>query len=112
MKIALIALAASLAAATAASAAAPKVTDVDFMRAARCKGLATSISGVIDPAPLDAFLKTERVSRAPYVLDRADEEFERAKREARSADRKDRLTAELTGSCQAYLGAGASLAKQ
>ncbi len=111
MKIVLIALVASFAAATAASAS-DKVSDVDFLKANRCKGIASQINGVVDTASLDAFIKAERGARAPYVMERADDEFQRAKKEARSADRKDRLTAELTGACQAYLGGNASLAKQ
>ncbi|MBW8815345.1 MAG: hypothetical protein JF588_18135 [Caulobacterales bacterium] len=111
MKIVLIALAASFAAASVASAS-DKVTDVDFLKANRCKGLASQINGVVDPASLDAFIKAERGARAAYVVERADDEFQRARKEARSADRKDRLTAELTGACQAYVAGGPSLAKQ
>lgn len=100
-----------------ASVAAPafakdKVTDVDYMRASRCAGLATSIDGVVDPASLTSFLKSEQGSRAPYVIDRGREEFQRGKKEGKSADRRERLTAELTGACQAYLGGATSLAKQ
>src|SRR4051794_17268237 len=110
MKYAIIALAATLAAGSAV--AAPKVTDVDFLKANRCKGLATSLTGVVDTGSLDAFIKAERGTRMPYVTERADEEFAKAKKEARSTDRKDRLTAELTGPCQAYLGGPSNVAKQ
>ena len=111
MKFAAIALAIAALAAGSASAA-EKVSDVDFLKANRCRGLAASIDGVVDPASLDSFIKAERGARAPYVIERASEEFQRAKKEARSQDRKDRLTTELTGPCQAYLGDGANLAKQ
>ncbi len=111
MKFAAIALAVAAVAAGSASAS-EKVTDVDYMKAGRCKGLATGLSGVVDPSALDAFMKAERGARAPYVVERADSEFQRARREAKSADRKDRLTAELTGACQAYLATGASMARQ
>jgi hypothetical protein len=111
MKISIIALAVVLTAGSAASAA-EKVTDVDFLRANRCKGLATTLTGVVDPASLNAFIKAESGARAPYVLERASEEFTRAKREARGEDRKDRLTAELTGPCQAYFGPASNVAKQ
>jgi hypothetical protein len=111
MKFAALALAcAALAAGSAA--ASEKVTDVDFLKANRCKGLATSLTGVVDTAGLESFIKAERGSRAPYVAERADAEFQKARREAKSADRKDRLTAELTGPCQAYLGAPSNVAKQ
>lgn len=111
MKIAAFALAAAVLTA-GSSVAADRVTDVEFMKAHRCKGLATSITGVVDPAGLDAFIKAERGSRAFYVSERATEEFNKAKKEGRSADRRERLTAELAGPCQAYLPGGSAMAKQ
>ena len=111
MKFAIIALAAATLAAGAASAS-DKVTDLDFLKANRCKGLAATLTGVVDAGSLDSFIKAERGARAPYVMERAAEEFAKAKKEARGEDRKDRLTAELTGGCQAYLGRAASMAKQ
>lgn len=110
MKYAVIAL---VAAAFAAPAyASDKVTDVDYLKANRCAGLATSIEGVVDPAALTSFVKAERGARPTYVVDRGQEEFQRAKKEGKSQDRKARLTAELTGACQAYLGGATSVAKQ
>lgn len=85
---------------------------MDYLKANRCKGLATSIDGVVDAAALNSFIKAERGARASYIVNRGDEEFQRARREARSADRKERLTTELTTACQAYLGAPTSVAKQ
>ena len=111
MKFAAIALAAAALAAGSA-AAADRVTDVDFLKANRCKGLATSIGGVVDPASLDSFIKAERGARAFYISERATEEFNKARKEGRSADRRERLTAELTGPCQAYLASGSAVAKQ
>jgi hypothetical protein len=110
MKYALLALVVTAVAAPAF--AAEKITDVDYMKANRCKGLATSIEGVVDPAALNSFIKAERGARATYVVDRGEEEFKRAKKEGKSADRKERLTAELTGPCQAFLGGATSVAKQ
>jgi hypothetical protein len=110
MKFAIIAMAAVFAAGSAA--ASEKVTDVDFLKANRCKGLATSLTGVVDTSSLDSFIKAERGARAPYVMERADEEFAKAKKEAKGADRKERLTAELTGACQAYIGPASNIAKQ
>ena len=111
MKFAVIALVAATFAAGAASAS-EKVTDVDYLKANRCKGLATSIVGVVDPAALTSFIKAERGTRASYILTRGDEEFQRARKEAKSADRKERLTSELTTACQAYVGPSTSVAKQ
>lgn len=105
MKTAIITVAAALLAAGAASAAA-KVSDVDFLRANRCKGLATTLSGVVDPEALNSFIRTERGTRMPYVMERAEAEFQRAKKEAKAEERKARLSAELSGPCQAYVGDG------
>ena len=111
MKFAVIALVAATFAAGAASAS-EKVTDVDYLKANRCKGLATSIDGVVDPAALTSFIKAERGTRASYIVNRGDEEFQRARKEAKSADRKERLTTELTTACQAYVGPTTNVAKQ
>ncbi|MBL8770429.1 MAG: hypothetical protein JNK30_03530 [Phenylobacterium sp.] len=111
MKFVAIALAAATLASGTASAAG-RVTDVEFLKANRCKGLAASISGVVDPASLDSFIKAERGARASYIAERATEEFNKARKEGRSADRRERLTAELTGPCQAYMGGPSSVAKQ
>lgn len=110
MKYAVIALA--IATFAGSASAAEKVTDVDYLKANRCKGLATSIEGVVDPAALNSFIKSERGARAAYIVDRGEEEFQRARREAKSQDRKERLTGELTGACQAYLGSSTAVAKK
>lgn len=110
MKIAAAAL--IVAALTAGSAAAAEVTDVEYLKANRCKGLATTLEGVVDVDALNKFIKAERGARANYIVDRGNEEFTRARKEARSEDRRERLTAELTGPCQAYLGGSTSVAKQ
>jgi hypothetical protein len=110
MKYTVIALA--IASFAAPAFAAGKLTDVDYLRANRCKGLATSIEGVVDPAALNSVIKAERGARATYIVDRGEEEFQRAREEAKSEDRKARLTAELTGACQAYLGDATNVAKQ
>ncbi len=110
MKYTVIALA--ITAFAGSASAAEKITDVDYLKANRCRGLATSIQGVVDPAALNSFIKSERGSRAVYIVDRGEEEFDRARREAKSQDRKERLTAELTGACQAYLGGSTHVAKK
>ncbi|MEW5685304.1 MAG: hypothetical protein AB1942_10325 [Pseudomonadota bacterium] len=112
MKFATLTLIAATLVAGSASAASSNVTDVDYLKANRCKGLATSISGVVDTTTLNSFIKSERVGRQTYVVDRGEEEFNRARKEAKSQDRKERLTAELTGPCQAYLSGSSNVAKQ
>ena len=113
MKFAAIAIAAAATLATAGSAfAVERVSDLDYMRASRCKGLAASLTGVVDAEAIDAYLKSARAGRSPVVFDRAETEFAKAKREARSEDRKPRLTAELTGACSAYLAGPSNVAKR
>ena len=51
MKFAIIALAAATFAAGAASAS-DKVTDLDFLKANRCNGLAATLTGVVDAGSL------------------------------------------------------------
>lgn len=103
MRLIAIAFAATGALAAAGSAAAA-VSDVEYLKASRCRGLADSGLAQVDTAALDAFVKSERSGRAPYVLERSKVEYDKAKREAKtdSGDRKARLAAELSGPCQAY----------
>lgn len=112
MKFAAILLAAASFAAAGTAVAADRVTDVDYLRASRCKGLAASLPGVVDSQALDAYLEAAGRQRPAAIYARAEGEVERAKRQARSEDSKPRLTAELTGPCQAYLGEPSSMAKR
>jgi hypothetical protein len=111
MKTTLIAFAALGLAVAGSAAASGHVTDVDYLKASRCKGLAT-VTGA-DTAGLDAFIKSERGARQSVVLRMADEQVERGKHDAGNANLKDKVTAELAGACAAYSGpAKASLAAQ
>jgi hypothetical protein len=105
MKIAAITLVALSLAAAGSAVASSGVTDVDYIKASRCKGLATGL-GSGDTAALDAFLKTEGRSRNDIIIQKAGEEMSKAKREASRTDAKDRLSAELNGSCMAYMSGG------
>lgn len=107
MKAAAIALAALSFLAAGSATASGRFTDVDYMRAARCKGIATGL-GQADTASLDAFLKAEGRSRDQVVIDRAAEEMARGKRQTKDLNMKDRLTAELSGACTAYINTGGS----
>ena len=100
MKIAfVVVMLGSVAAGSAAAAA--EITDIDYLRANRCKGLAVG-SGIADSPALDAYLKEARRGRFPAALARADQEFDRAKRDARRSGGKERFAAELNGACAAY----------
>jgi hypothetical protein len=88
----------------AAGSASAAASDVEFMKANRCRGLAASGIMEVDTAAMDAFIKAERGARNAYIAQRAQAEYDKAKREGKtdSADRKAKLTAELTGPCQAF----------
>jgi hypothetical protein len=89
--------------AAGAAAAADHLSDVDYLRANRCRGLAEGL-GSGDTAGLDGLIKTEGRSRLEQVYVRGQEELARGKRDAGSRDARDRLSAELNGPCTAYLG--------
>lgn len=101
MKAAAIGLSALSLFLAGAASASQRVTDVDYLRASRCKGIATGL-GDTDTAGLDAFLKSQRNVRDEIILDRAEREMARGKREARDANMRDQLRAELDGPCLAY----------
>lgn len=94
-----------LACAGAATAATERVTDLDYLKANRCKGLAVGLAAG-DTSSLDALIKDQGRYRADAILQRADAEVTRAKREASNSDLKERLSAELNGPCLAYMSGG------
>jgi hypothetical protein len=98
MKITAIALAAITI--LGAGSAAAAVSDVDYLKANRCKGLAVGLGS--DTAGLDAFIKAEGRTRHPMIQQRADAEFAKAKRAGGKTDGRERLVAELSGPCMAY----------
>jgi hypothetical protein len=102
MKTAAIALVAVGLFAAGAASASDRVSDVDYMKASRCKGLATGLGA--DSAGLDAFLKEQSLSRSSVIVDRGAEEMARGKKDAKRSDSKDRANAELSGPCLAYSG--------
>jgi hypothetical protein len=104
---AVLLIALGLAGATAATAA-DRVSDMDYLKANRCKALAVGLGG--DTAGVDALIKAQSRSRSDAVLQRADEEASRAKKETTRPELKDRLSAELSGACVAYMGGGKEMA--
>ncbi|HSV02728.1 MAG TPA: hypothetical protein VLI41_05935 [Phenylobacterium sp.] len=107
MKVAAIALTVVSFAIAGTAAASSRVTDLDYLKANRCKGLAVGM-GSADTTGLDAFIKAEGRSRDPIILSRAEEELHRAQRQAKDANLKDKLSAELAGPCMAYMTGGGS----
>lgn len=107
MRIAAAALVLSAAFASSASAQSDRLSDVDYLQAARCRGLAASEAlGAMDTASIDAMLKAQGRIRSGYIVDRAQAEAEKAERMADHAntERKSGLLAERAGTCQRFLG--------
>lgn len=103
MKTAAILLAAVGLAVAGAAAASDHLTDVDYLKANRCRGLAEGL-GSGDISGLDALIKTEGRNRLEPIYVRGQEELVRGKKEASHTDSRERLSAELNGPCTAYLG--------
>ncbi|HEY8572642.1 hypothetical protein [Phenylobacterium sp.] len=101
MKTAAILIAGLSLAVAGAAVASPRVSDLDYLRASRCKGIAETAG--VDTAGVDALLKTAKMSRLDVIRQRGEAELARAKREARGS-LKEKVTAELSGGCAAYMG--------
>src|SRR5436309_1753167 len=100
---------AAVAAATASVAGPARLSDVQFLQAARCEGLMTSSAlGTGDAAGIQALVKAQRQGRVEYIYDRADQSRADAQRQARRADtdQKAKLIAERDSVCHSLLGVG------
>ncbi len=85
----------------AAASADTRITDMAFVHAARCAGLAEG-SGADASAAL-AVLKAQSQGRADYIRDKADQARNDAAHDIRSlkGEKHDRLVAERDGACAA-----------
>ncbi len=107
MRILLAALLIAAAGGSAALAQPGESTDVQYLKAARCAGLASSANlGGGDASSYDAWLKANRANRSSYALGRADVVKSAARMQANKAKgfSKAGLEAELSGSCAALKG--------
>lgn len=75
-------------------------SDVDYLNAARCRGIAGALSA--DTSALDAFLKVQGRTRIDYILEKAEQEQKRGARDAKSPSHATEAAAELSGPCQAF----------
>ncbi|MDQ0466715.1 hypothetical protein QO010_004511 [Caulobacter ginsengisoli] len=102
---ALLVAASAASLATAAYAEAARFNDAQFIKAARCRGLAGAPGLGGDKAAFDAVLKAQRQGRETYTRDRADAARSDAEHQARNASdaEKQALSAELSGACAALL---------
>ena len=87
--------------------ASDRLSDTDYLKANRCRGLAAGTGGV-DTTSLDALLKTEGRTRDDTIYTMGQQQMERGKRAASQTDGKDRVAAELNGYCTAFVGASGS----
>jgi hypothetical protein len=87
--------------ATAAFAAEGRLSDSQFIKAARCAGLAAEA----DAAKFNALVKANKRGRADFVVDKAMTAKADAARAARSAREggKAEIAAELAGPCAALV---------
>jgi hypothetical protein len=88
---------------TGVAFAADSMSDVAFIAASRCEGLAQGAK--IDTAALKKMLVNEEGVRSQYVLDKANEVRDDAKRQASHAEgyQMQAVNDELHGPCSAYL---------
>jgi hypothetical protein len=110
MKKVIIAAAVALSA-WAGAAQAAEVSNTQFLQAARCRGLAASEGlGKLDTAGIDAFLKQETGARELPVRVSANNKISGAQKEGDKADgaKKEKLLAERSGACSAWLGGAAT----
>jgi hypothetical protein len=94
--------------ATAAMAQGARLSDAQYIAAARCEGLMTSAAlGRQDTSAIDAMLKAQSGGREYAVFDRADGAREQAQQAARHGGvyAKAALVAERDGACRSLLGA-------
>lgn len=105
MKVLIIATVAAASLASAANAG--SISDLQFLEAARCRGLASSENlGKLDTASLDALLRAEGGDRDLAVRTSAVSKIDSARKQADAADdkKKAKLLAERESKCAAYLG--------
>ena len=101
-----ITIIAAVATAGAGVAAPARLTDVQFIQAARCEALIGSPAlGGGDTAAIKALIKSQRGGRVDYIFSKADDAERAAEREARHASdyTRTKLIAERDGVCQAFL---------
>jgi hypothetical protein len=109
MKTAAILLATLGLAVAGVATASERLTDVDYLKANRCRGLAEGL-GTGDVASLDTLIKTEGRSRVETIYERGQQELARGKKQAANTDARERLSAELNGPCMTYLGGASNTA--
>ena len=105
MRVLSLAIAAAVTLASAGLAVAKdRVSDGEYLAAARCTGLAQGAEQ--DAQGFEAFFKAQAKGRPSAITDRAEKIRDKARHSARIANdtQKGVFAQELTGACQAYAG--------
>ena len=109
MKSIIITAAIVASALTGVAHAGSKVSDKDFLQAARCRGLAASEGlGQLDTAAVDLLLRTEGYPRALSLKLSANTKMKAAQAQGDKAEgaKKEKLLAERQDDCAAWLQGG------
>lgn len=91
---------------TGVAQAAPKVSDNQFLQAARCRGLASSEGlGRLDTAAIDQLLRAEGQTRTLAVKASANNKINTAQAQGDKADgaKKEKLLAERQEACATWM---------
>lgn len=91
---------------TGVAQAAPKVSDNEFLQAARCRGLASSEGlGRVDTAAIDQLLRAEGQARTLAVKASANNKMNAAQAQGDKAQggKKEKLLAERQEACASWL---------
>jgi hypothetical protein len=105
--IASVAIMSAVVVSTASAQPATRLSDTQFVKLARCKGLAKSPAlGAIETAGLDAAIRANKRGRADFIVEKAMTAQDMALSEANRADeaRKAELVAERNSACQVFTG--------
>ena len=101
MKTTICALAMLATASTAGIAlAADRVSDAQYLTAARCQGVARAAAS--DTGAIDSFLAAQKTGRDPYVLDQADNARREGQRQYRKADADEKRRLVTAGACGSF----------
>jgi hypothetical protein len=97
-------ISASLLISAAPATAGDRASDAGYLRAARCQGLAHAAElGSVDTSSIDAYVKTQSVSRSETLRRQAKAAGLEARADAMSAGKRARLTAERDRLCKAWI---------
>jgi hypothetical protein len=111
MKKIIVATIVAISALAGAAQASASASNYEFLQAARCRGLAASEGlGKLDTASIDTFLRDQGGSRELPVRVSAKNKIADAQKEGDKAEgaKKEKLLAERSGSCSAWLSGAAT----